>query len=213
MASNLRTPPRFVPTLTTVLDMAGEPRPRPWPLMPEAEAQQAPLTGGGQSANAQPLAAVAADAAFDSASGADAVASETGQASTPFEDASVADTSSADTSAIAPLPAAAPPVLAPATLRAPENQIAIDVHALSDADAFSLEEQLMHRVLQRIDLSLEERLTDAVSAAVQQQLDAMVPHLRSEIESVLRSLVVEALSKELSDNTGSLPTSSPQSVG
>ena len=71
----------------------------------------------------------------------------------------------------------------------------------------------MHRVLQRIDLSLEERLSDAVSAAVQQQLDAMVPHLRNEIEGVLRSLVVEALSKELSDNTGSVPASSPQSVG
>ncbi len=95
----------------------------------------------------------------------------------------------------------------------PENRIAIDVHALSDADAFGLEEQLMHRVLQRIDLSLEERLSDAVSAAVQQQLDAMVPRLRSEIEGVLRSLVVEALSKELSDNTGSVPASGPHSVG
>ena len=48
---------------------------------------------------------------------------------------------------------------------------------------------LMHRVLQRVDLSLEARLSDAVSAAVQQQLDAMVPHLAHEIETVLRTLV------------------------
>ena len=71
----------------------------------------------------------------------------------------------------------------------------------------------MHRVLQRVDLSLEERLTDAVSAAVQQQLDVMLPRLRSEIERVLRGLVVEALSRELSESTGSAPSSEPESLG
>ncbi len=37
--------------------------------------------------------------------------------------------------------------------------------ALSPDGAFQLEEALLHRVLQRVDLSLEARLTDAVSAA------------------------------------------------
>ncbi|WP_345944658.1 hypothetical protein [Variovorax sp. dw_954] len=74
---------------------------------------------------------------------------------------------------------------------------------VSDADAFRFEEGLLHRVLQRIDLSLEARLTDTVSAAVQQQLDAMLPRLRDEIEGVLRELVVEALARELAENTGS----------
>lgn len=85
--------------------------------------------------------------------------------------------------------------------------------ALTDADAFRIEEELLHRVLQRVDLSLEERLTEAVSAAVQQQLDAMVPRLRSEIETVLRSLVVEALARELSENTGSAPGSGAPALG
>lgn len=82
----------------------------------------------------------------------------------------------------------------------PESMI-----ALSDADAFRLEEELVHRVLQRIDFSLEERLTEVVSAAVQRQLDAMVPQLRGEIEAVLRALVIEALARELPGNTESQP--------
>eukprot|EP01036_Dinobryon_divergens_P009472 gene9472-12661_t len=116
MASNLRTPPRFVPTLTTVLEIPAE------PAVPE------------------PQAAV--------------------QATQPDPESTMA------------LPPAA---------------------QLSQAEIVSLEEQLLHRVLQRVDLSLEERLSDTVSAAVQHQLDAMVPRLRNEIEAVLRALVIEAM--------------------
>lgn len=139
MASNLRVPPRFVPTLTAVLEVPAEP--------------------------------VAVSAPAD----------------------------------VAPEPAA------------PEqptvDMIAVRPNELSDAEAFRLEEQLLHRVLQRVDLRLEERLSDAVSAAVQQQLDAMLPRLRAEIESVLRGLVIEALAEELSENTGSVPASGPQTLG
>jgi hypothetical protein len=129
MASTLRTPPRFVPTLTTVLEVPPEPA----ALAPDA----APV------AQPDPASAMA-------------------------------------------LPPAA---------------------QLSQAEIVSLEEQLLHRVLQRVDLSLEERLSDTVSAAVQHQLDAMVPRLRNEIEAVLRALVIEAMAAELSENTGSTPAS------
>lgn len=132
MASTLRTPPRFVPTLTTVLEIPAEPAPL---IPPEAKAESAP----------QP------------------------------------DPASA---------MALPPAV-----------------QLSQAEIVSLEEQLLHRVLQRVDLSLEERLSDTVSAAVQHQLDAMVPRLRHEIEAVLRALVIEAMAAELSENTGSTPAS------
>ena len=84
---------------------------------------------------------------------------------------------------------------------------------LSEADAFRLEEQLLHRVLQRVDLSLEERVSDAVSAAVQQHLDTMIPGLRTEIEAVLRALVSEALARELSENLGSTPAFGRESLG
>jgi hypothetical protein len=129
MASTLRTPPRFVPTLTTVLDLPAE-----------------------------PVAAVAKTAE------------------------------------------AAPPIDPPETVALPPAA------QRSEADIVRLEEQLLHRVLQRVDLSLEERLSDTVAAAVQQQLDAMVPRLREEIEAVLRALVIEAMAAELSENPGSTPT-------
>ncbi|SFO57649.1 hypothetical protein SAMN05216567_101460 [Variovorax sp. OK605] len=129
MASNLRTPPRFVPTLTTVLEVPPEPS----AVEPEAASATQP----------DPASAMAL-----------------------------------------------PPAM-----------------QLSQAEIVSLEEQLLHRVLQRVDLSLEERLSDTVSAAIQHQLDAMVPRLRNEIEAVLRALVIEAMAAELSENTGSTPAS------
>jgi len=134
MASTLRTPPRFVPTLTTVLEIPSE--------------------TAGPAPHGAP----------------------------------------ADASPPRPDPAGAV-ALAPAV-------------QLSQAEIVSLEEQLLHRVLQRVDFSLEERLSDAVSAAVQQQLDDMVPRLRGEIEAVLRALVIESMAAELSENTGSTPASS-----
>lgn len=132
MASTLRTPPRFVPTLTTVLEIPVEP--------------------------------------------AVAETHEAADATRPQPD--------------------------------PAGAVALPVAAqLSQAEIVSLEEQLLHRVLQRVDFSLEERLSDAVSAAVQQQLDDMVPRLRGEIEAVLRALVIESMAAELSENTGSTPAS------
>ena len=145
MVSHLRTPPRFVPTLTAVVELP-------------AEAAEVP-----EEAVAEEVAPVESQLAFQN----------------PEE----------EKAAIASDP------------------------ALSDADAFRFEEGLVHRVLQRVDLSLEARLTDAVSAALQQQLDSMVPKLREEIETVLRTLVIEALARELSENTGSATGLTPPSLG
>lgn len=99
---------------------------------------------------------------------------------------------------------------------APSEQGVLSMRAidrLSEADAFNLEEELLHRVLQRVDLSLEERLTDVISATVQQQLDAMVPRLRSQVETVLRQLVEEAMALELSENPGSTSDSGKRALG
>jgi hypothetical protein len=108
---------------------------------------------------------------------------------------------------------AAPAELAPIATE-PSEAVALSPEArLSEASAFRLEEQLLHRVLQRIDLQMEERLSDVVSAAVQHHLDTMIPGLRKEIEAVLRALVSESLSHELSENPGSTPTFGPHSLG
>lgn len=147
MVSHLRTPPRFVPTLTAVVELP--PEPAPTPSLDETVAEE--------------VAPVESQLAFQN----------------PEEEK--------------------------AAIRSDP--------ALSDAEAFRFEEGLIHRVLQRVDLSLEARLTDTVSAAVQQQLDNMVPKLREEIETVLRTLVIEALAQELSGNTGSATALTPPSLG
>jgi acetyl-CoA carboxylase carboxyltransferase component len=106
------------------------------------------------------------------------------------------------------------PAATSATVTEPSQAVALSPEAkLSEAEAFRLEEQLLHRVLQRVDLSLEERVSDAVSAAVQLHLDTMIPGLRREIEAVLRALVSEALARELSDNPGSTPAFGRETLG
>ena len=140
MSDAPRSAPRFVPTLTTVLDEAAVPL------------QRAPVTG------------------------------------VPVSGRPVPATTPGPGSGAAPAPAP------------PESFVALTPTDLARQErAFELEEDLLHRVLQRVDLTLEARLTDAVSAAVQRHLDSMLPSLRAEMERVLRAVVVQALAQELTD--------------
>jgi len=68
--------------------------------------------------------------------------------------------------------------------------------AVSFATAGLSEEQLIHRVMQRVDLSLERRLREAVAAAVLEQTRSLGPLLRDEIESVVRETVAQAFADE-----------------
>lgn len=68
---------------------------------------------------------------------------------------------------------------------------------LEPATSAALEDQIIHRVMQRIDLSLERRLREAVAAMVLQQTQSLVPRLREEIEFVVRQSVSDAVADEL----------------
>jgi hypothetical protein len=59
------------------------------------------------------------------------------------------------------------------------------------------EEQMIERVMQRIDLSLERRLREAIAATVLEQTRSIAPMLRDEIESVVREAVSQAFAEEL----------------
>jgi len=59
------------------------------------------------------------------------------------------------------------------------------------------QEQLIHRVMQRVDLTLERRLREAIAATVLEQTRALGPLLREEIEAVVRETVSQAFSDEL----------------
>jgi hypothetical protein len=69
--------------------------------------------------------------------------------------------------------------------------------AVSSPAAYPSQEQLIHRVMQRVDLTLERRLREAIAATVLEQTRGIAPLLREEIEAVVRQTVSQAFSEEL----------------
>lgn len=220
-----RTPPRFVPTLTSVVDLKEEagaaavPTPLPVPTLdpaPQADPERQPWLAPPRAsvpppadeskAWTEPLVPARTTAALPPGRAEPPLLTEALPSPLIFESESP-PSGNPPSLRVEPtfldLPASLPPV-APAApsepAPAPEPLHAL---AINEEDAFRLEEELLHRVLQRVDLSLEERLTEVVSAAVQQQLDAMVPRLREQVETALRELVSEAMVHELSETPGS----------
>jgi hypothetical protein len=57
-------------------------------------------------------------------------------------------------------------------------------------------EQMIHRVLQRVDLSLEPMLREAIGPLILNQITAMATRLRPEVEAVVREAVADALALE-----------------
>lgn len=64
-------------------------------------------------------------------------------------------------------------------------------------DLAVLQEQIVHRVMQRVDLSMEQRLREAVAVLVLEETRNLVPLLREEIERVVKRSVAEAVAEEL----------------
>jgi hypothetical protein len=69
--------------------------------------------------------------------------------------------------------------------------------APANAGAGISEEQLVQRVMQRVDLALERRLREAIAAAVLEQTRSIAPLLRGEIEAAVRQTVAQAVADEL----------------
>lgn len=145
-------PPRFVPTLTDVVQVEAPPVPASVvrPVLPAARAAAVPALHAG-----------------------------------------VARAATA-TSAPAPLAVVAP-VIAPPVVVAPPA-VTIPAPALPAG----IEEYIVHRVMQRVDVVLDQRLREAIATVVQEQTRSMVPRLREEVESVVRHAVYEAVADELS---------------
>lgn len=71
--------------------------------------------------------------------------------------------------------------------------------------ADGVEEYIVHRVMQRVDVNLDQRLREAIAAVIHEQTRSVLPRLREEIESVVRHAVYEAVADELATP----PVSSP----
>ncbi len=58
------------------------------------------------------------------------------------------------------------------------------------------EEQMIARIMQRLDLVLERRLRETLGQLMLTQTQAVLPRLRQELEPVVQGLVQEALREE-----------------
>jgi len=93
-----------------------------------------------------------------------------------------------------PIPTRTPPRFVP-TLTS-----VIEAGPVDATDADPMEERILQRLMARVDDDLEIRLGDAVAAAVEAQLDVMVPRLRRDMQAALRVLIGEAMARELAEN-------------
>lgn len=59
-----------------------------------------------------------------------------------------------------------------------------------------LEDQMVQRVLRRVDLILERRLREAVGQLILEHTQTLAPRLREEIEQVVRQSVSQAFEQE-----------------
>ncbi len=71
------------------------------------------------------------------------------------------------------------------------------VTSLSGQLDSQFEDQMVHRVMQRVDLVLERRLREAVGQLILTHTQALGPRLREEIELVVRESVSQAVAQEL----------------
>lgn len=64
-------------------------------------------------------------------------------------------------------------------------------------DVLVLQDQLIERVMQRVDLMLDKRLREALGQVILAQTQNLLPLLRDEIELVVRESVSQAVAHEL----------------
>lgn len=66
----------------------------------------------------------------------------------------------------------------------------------ADPASAEMQELMVQRVLQRIDLVLERRLHEAIKQLILEHTDGLLPRLREEIELVVRESVIQAFGQE-----------------
>ena len=64
-------------------------------------------------------------------------------------------------------------------------------------DVLVLQDQLIERVMQRVELMLDKRLREALGQVILAQTQNLLPLLRDEIELVVRESVSQAVAHEL----------------
>lgn len=94
----------------------------------------------------------------------------------------------------APPPPRVPPRFVPTLTEVVQSPGAAQAPAVPEVS----QEQLVQRVMQRVQLGLDQRLREAVAQVVLDHTRHLAPALANEAEQVLRAMVAEALAEERS---------------
>lgn len=184
MATPPKAPPRFVPTLTEVVQVPVAPQ-ATTPVEPRARTTVMPPPHPAAPLDMRPPVGTALPSVPRSASP-PVAASASG----------MAGASQGTARADAPAPQQRMPgAAAPLPGGTPMARAAVP--ALERPMPEGMEEYMVHRVMQRVDVVLDQRLREAIATVVQEQTRSVLPRLREEIESVVRHAVYEAVAEEL----------------
>lgn len=184
MATPPKAPPRFVPTLTEVVQVPVTSQ-APGPVEPRARTTVMPPPQGVPTVSSRQTHGAPLPAAPRPASApASMPASVVGVARTQASGALALGSRQLIPGATGTMPRASPAAL-------------VASPALARPLPEGMEEYMVHRVMQRVDVVLDQRLRDAIATVVQEQTRSVLPRLREEIESVVRHAVYEAVAEEL----------------
>lgn len=112
-------------------------------------------------------------------------------------------TSSAQSMPLVQLPTPALEVGAAAVGSADMESLRVLPNACSDA----LAEQMMHRVVQRMNALLTQRVGEVIASVVEAQTRTLLPRIRQELECAIRQTVDQAIADELSEMDSQTNTS------
>lgn len=170
--SNAKAPPRYVPTLTDVVqDPADD-------VVPAAVPEPAVLTVPAQAAGVPEVRANAPQDAMPE----------------PQPHARVVYTPSPASGSSARFPLAETMLPSPAE-QEPEVGPELDAGAWAQVQ-MQAEERLVQRLLERVERVLDQRLRESIAYVVQEQTRSVTLRLQEELESVVRQTVQEAIAQE-----------------
>lgn len=183
MVTTPRVPPRFVPTLTEVVPSGEQPVPHSAPAQRPLAAPERRLPP----VVSTPSVPIGLAVAVRSSAQPVAVPKPVQTAPVAAPQASALPAAATEKTGFAATALAPPTPVQKASAR----------ELLSE----DFEELLVHRVMQRVDVSLDLRLRDAIASVVLEQTRSILPRLREEVESVVRHAVYEAVADELASKS------------
>ena len=97
---------------------------------------------------------------------------------------------------VASIPPRSVPTLTDVVARSPNTYTAPAISSVRFESSTSDEDQLVERIMQRVDLVLERRLREGMGKVILEHTQALAPRLRLEIEGVVKEAIAQALAQK-----------------